>query len=508
MIKKIDAPTLKAMLKDGQEIAVLDVREAGQFGEGHLLFGVPAPYSILETRIDRLVPRRNTRIILVDDGDGVAERSAVRLEAVGYCDITCLDGGVIAWADSGYELFKGVNVPSKAFGEMVELYEEYHNMNIPGAISVPNAELVYHVHDIVPSLETMVVVNCAGRTRSIIGAQTLINAGLPNRVFALRDGTMGWYLAGYELEHGNTRCYPDISKVGMAKARMMANAMAVRYGVNRVNKTTLENWQTDTERTLYLFDVRSHEEYEAGHIPGAVHAPGGQLVQKTDSWIGTWGARIILTDDSEIRAITTGHWLKQMGWEVYVFSNSDGTMMTETGTPSRQILDIDKLDVESITPHSLMNTINARAITVVDVGYSMDYRKHHLPDAIWSIRPRLCRLAPLLSISKRIILYSEHETRARLAVYDTKVMTDVPVVVLEGGREAWMAAGLPTESSPEKPTDVDAIDFLFFVHERRHGNKAAMREYLRWEMSLPVQIVRDGDARYNIRVRCSSLNLI
>ena len=50
--------------------------------------------------------------------------------------------------------------------------------------------------------ETLVVVNCAGRTRSIIGAQSLINAGIPNKVVALKNGTMGWHLAGLELERG------------------------------------------------------------------------------------------------------------------------------------------------------------------------------------------------------------------------------------------------------------------------------------------------------------------
>jgi rhodanese-related sulfurtransferase len=527
MIKKIDAPSLKAMLKDGQEIAVLDVREEGQFGEGHLLFAVPAPYSILEARIDALVPRRDTRIILIDDADGVAERAADRLTAVGYSDITCLDGGITAWADSSYELFKGVNVPSKAFGEMVELhvhtpsisaeelhvmleanedcvvldgrtYEEYHRMNIPRAISVPNAELVYRIHDIVSSSETTVVVNCAGRTRSIIGAQTLINAGLPNRVFALRDGTMGWILAGYELEHGSTRCYPDVSKEGMEKAKKCAKVMTTQYGVQRVDQKTLEKWQADSNRTLYLFDVRSRGEYEAGHLPGAIHAPGGQLVQKTDSWIGIWGARIILTDDTEIRAITTGHWLKQMGWEVYVFSDENRNMMTEIGEPSREFLGKYELDVETISPYLLKNAINEGVITVIDVDNSMDYRKHHLPGALWGIRPRLNRLISKLSKCNQIVLYSEHETRARLATHDIRILTDVPVMVLEGGREAWIASGFPTESSPETPMDMDSIDFLFFAHERRHGNKAAMLEYLSWEVSLPMKIVRDGDSRYNI----------
>jgi rhodanese-related sulfurtransferase len=529
MIGQINAATLKKMITDGNELALLDVREDGQFGEGHMLFAVPMPYSHLEARLDWQLPRRTVRTVLVDAGDGVAERAAACMTALGYSDVSLLAGGINAWAAAGYEIFKGVNVPSKAFGEVVEHQahtpsisadelhamlergeelvvvdgrtpEEFHRMNIPRGMSVPNAELVYRIHDIAPSPHTTVVVNCAGRTRSIIGAQTLINAGIPNPVVALRAGTMGWTLAGYELEHGSSRSFPNVSPAGLEKAKARAENLAQVYGVQRVDLATLNTWRQDNSRSLYLLDVRGQAEYEAGHLPGAVHAPGGQLVQATDTWVAVRGARLVLTDDTEVRAMTTAHWLVQMGWEVYVLAGGIGDAGTETGIPPRRVLGIEDDPVAAVAPKALAATLERGDAVVVDVGRSMDYRQHHLPGALWAIRPRLSALLPQLPSGKRVVLYSEHETRARLAAIDLKAMTDAPIAVLAGGGTAWTAAGLPLESSPDTPPDAACIDFLFFVHDRHQGNEQAMRGYLSWEEALPAQVAADGDAHFKVRV--------
>ena len=176
--------------------------------------------------------------MLCDDGDGLVERAAKVLAAAGYTDVSYLQGGVAAWEKAGLELFSGVNVPSKAFGEHIEHachtpsvsaeeldglmrsgtdmvvvdsrpFDEFQRVSIPSATNVPGAELVLRIRDIAPSPDTLVVVNCAGRTRSIIGAQSLINAGLPNKVVALRNGTMGWTLAGLMPDSGKTRRFTD-----------------------------------------------------------------------------------------------------------------------------------------------------------------------------------------------------------------------------------------------------------------------------------------------------------
>ncbi|HVZ53651.1 MAG TPA: rhodanese-like domain-containing protein, partial [Pseudolabrys sp.] len=230
-LRPISPATLKAMLTDGGELALIDVREELIYSRNHLLWARSVPLSRLELRFADLVPRHGTRIVLVDDNDGLVERAAPILARAGYSDVSRLEGGVAGWEKAGFVTFSGMHVPSKAFGEVIEHacetpsiaaseldalmrsgadlkvldsrpFDEYSRISIPTGIDVPGAELVLRVRDMVPSPDTTIVVNCAGRTRSIIGAQSLIDAGVPNKVIALRNGTMGWHLAGLKCDHG------------------------------------------------------------------------------------------------------------------------------------------------------------------------------------------------------------------------------------------------------------------------------------------------------------------
>lgn len=209
-MKTIAAKALQQRLGGTAEIALLDVREQGVHYKGHPFFASSAPVSRLELMIGELVPRRSASVVLFDDGDGLVEIAAARLVGWGYSDVAILEGGLPGWRAAGFEVFSGINVPSKAFGEFVEHrfetpripaaelkalkdggtdlvildsrpFEEYRRMNIPGGVDTPGAELAFRVHDQAPDPKTLVVVNCAGRTRSIIGAQSLINAGIPNK---------------------------------------------------------------------------------------------------------------------------------------------------------------------------------------------------------------------------------------------------------------------------------------------------------------------------------------
>ena len=262
------------MLGDGKELALVDVREELIFSQNHLLWARNVPLSRLELRFARLVPRKSTRIVLCDDNDGVAGRAAIILADAGYTDLSYLDGGVGAWEKAGFVTFSGVHVPSKAFGEFVEHdsetpsvsateldammrsgvdlkvldsrpFDEYSRISIPTGINVPGAELVLKVRDIVPSPDTTIVVNCAGRTRSIIGAQSLINAGVPNKVVALRNGTMGWHLAGLACATGKSDRAPDVSGASLAWAKDAAEKVARRFGVTRVDRATVDRWRKD-----------------------------------------------------------------------------------------------------------------------------------------------------------------------------------------------------------------------------------------------------------------------
>lgn len=531
MTKTVSASALKAMIRDGEELAILDVREDGQFGEGHMLHATPKPYSVLERGLSAIAPRKSVRAVLVDAGDGVAARAASRMGALGYTDVRVLDGGMDAWAAAGFEVFKGVNVPSKAFGEVVEVSahtpsisadelaamqeegaphvildgrtpEEFQRMSIPGGVSVPNAELVYRIQDIAPDPDVTVVVNCAGRTRSIIGAQTLINAGVPNRVVALRGGTMGWRLAGRTLDNGKAPDMPSVSAAGVARAKDYAGGVALKFDVGSVDQETLAAWRRDAERTLFLLDVRSADEFAAGHLPGSVHAPGGQLVQTTDHWCGVRGARVVLVDDAAgVRATMTGHWLVQMGWEVHVLEGGVGDVGLEMGEGTVETLGLDMAAVPSVTASQLAEMTAKDEAAVADVDLSGDYRAGHIPGAVWGVRPRADRLLAAIGGAderKAIVLYSEHETRARLVAMDMAELTDRSIFILAGGRERWRAEGRPLEASPDTPTDADRIDFLFFVHDRHFGNDQAARDYLAWEEQLPDQIAADGDAGFKV----------
>jgi rhodanese-related sulfurtransferase len=344
------------LLRD--EIAFLDVRHEAEYATGHPLFAANMAADRIALEAETRLPRKDVPIVVYDAGEGFVARAADRFAALGYTNVRQLDGGLEAWRQVGYELFQDVNSYAKAFGELVESrrhtpslaadevaaliankaniaildvrrFDEYATMNIPGSISVPGAELVYRAGRAAPDPETTIIVNCAGRTRSIIGTQSLINAGLPNRVLALRNGTIGWTLAKQDLEHGADR-HGGIGAFEGAKAN--AREVAYRAGVRHLCPEDANALEAQSNRTLYRFDVRAGEDYAAGHIGGFRHYPGGQLVQEIDIAAPVRGARILLTDDMGMRADMTASWLAQMGWETYVLDGGyDGAL--EVGPP-------------------------------------------------------------------------------------------------------------------------------------------------------------------------------
>ncbi|WP_132910228.1 rhodanese-like domain-containing protein [Sphingomonas sp. BK235] len=356
-IERTAAEVRRALLLR-QEIALLDLRSEAAFATGHPLFAAHLALDRIAIEAHARLPRRDVPIVLYDDGEGLVDEAARRLAALGYNEVARLAGGLAGWRAAGYELFEDVNSYSKAFGELVEARRhtpslaaedvatlidaradiaildarrpvEYATMNIPGSLSAPGAELVLRAGAAAPDPGTTIIVNCAGRTRSIIGAQSLRNAGVRNRVVALRNGTIGWTLAGQALEHGASR---DAAAGDVAAARVAARGVAYRAGVRHLSAQDAATLATDPTRTLYRFDVRGAADYAAGHLPGFRHYPGGQLVQETDMAAPVRGARLLLADDLGSRADMTASWLAQMGWEVYVLEGGFGPDL-ETGAP-------------------------------------------------------------------------------------------------------------------------------------------------------------------------------
>jgi rhodanese-related sulfurtransferase len=518
----IDAVRLRAMLDDGQELAIIDVREELIFSRNHLLHARSMPLSRFELLVGRLVPRRATRIVLCDDNDGMADRAATILFAAGYGDVSILDGGCAAWEKAGFELFSGVNVPSKAFGEFVEHqsrtpsvgpdelarlmrdgadivvldsrpFDEYVRVSIPTATNVPGAELVLRARDAAPSANTMIVVNCAGRTRSIIGAQSLINAGIANKVVALRNGTMGWSLAGHRCDAGSERRGPAISAEGLAAAREAGACVVRRFGVKHIDQATLDRWRAESDRrTLYIFDVRDPDEYAARHVAGAVSAPGGQLVQATDQYVGTLNARLVLVDNLDVRAIMTASWLTQMGWtDVYVLA-AEGT---ETGFPRLPVLNRAEWPELEITASSLAAMLSSEAATVIDLSSSRNFRRAHIAGAWFAIRSRLDLALPKIAGRGTFVLTSEDGLVAALAVEEIAALTGTRPCLLAGGNAAWRQAGYELVAGDAQMAD-EPVDLWLKPYERAANTSTAMEEYLAWEVDLLPRIERDGTCHF------------
>jgi rhodanese-related sulfurtransferase len=511
---------LRERLLAGGELALLDVREQGVHYKGHPFFACSLPLSRLELMVGDLLPRLDAPLILLDGGgEGLAERARDRLAALGYSDIAILDGGCASWQATGGELFSGVNVPSKAFGEFVEHHygtprippqelqqmkaagrklvildsrpwEEYHRMNIPGGIDAPGAELVYRTPDLAPDADTLVVVNCAGRTRSIIGCQSLRNAGWKD-VVALKDGTMGWELAGYECERGSARVAPVPSAEGKRKARAAADAVAARFEVKFARAPQVRAWLADAARTTYLLDVRSREEFEAGHLAGARHAPGGQLVQATDEYIGVRNARLVLVDPERVRSAMTASWLNQMGWnDVHVLEPDSGDWEMESGPHAANAPALKRW--QSVRAQRL----DPDATTVIDLSTSLRYRAWHVPGAWWAVRARLGEARAQIGEQAEVVLTSEDGALAHLAAPEAAELWP-GVRVLEGGNKAWRAAKLATESGMSRPTTaLDDVWYKPYDHEHASDYEKHARAYLDWEVALVEQIRRDPAIRF------------
>jgi rhodanese-related sulfurtransferase len=512
-------------LLERQEIALLDVREEAFHAEGHPLFAANLPLSRVELDAPARLPRRSVPIVLFDDGKGHSSIAAERLAALGYTDISILDGGLEGWRDAGFEIFRDVNSPSKAFGELVEAtrhtpslsaqevkhlietnadimivdarrYEEFQTMSIPTAISAPGGELVYRLQGLSGQPSTHVIVNCAGRTRGIIGTQSLINSGLPNRVTALRNGTIGWKLAQQVLDHGATREAPIPDELSRARAATVARQVADAAKVCRISFKEVKERRLSAAHTTYLFDVRSPGEYAAGHLPNFLSAPGGQLVQETDMFAPIRGAQLILADDDGARANMSASWLAQMNWEVYVVDGLNKEDFTaekrEDQSPYQHEIPADS-KISAATLHSWIQhgKICASDVIVLDFSRSRDYRKDHIPGSQFALRSRMEEALQTTVESKVYVVTAHEEAAACLAWKELATSTNKPTYLLVGDTKTWRSSGYPLDSSRMEFAS-QPVDYYHRPYEGTEISAASMQAYLDWEFSLIEQLKRDG----------------
>jgi rhodanese-related sulfurtransferase len=497
--------------------AVLDLRERGAYERGHIFRSTSLPRRLLERRLPALVPAPATPLVLVD-GDGSLVRLALpTVQAMGYTQARGLDGGLPAWRAAGRRLVQGVNVPSKVFGEQVlhaektpeiapqELAarmargddlvivdartpEEYRRGSVPGAWSVPGGELALRIADLVPRPDTTIVVHCGGRTRSYIGAESVRRLGLPNPVVALRNGTMGWHLAGLALEQGAARRAGPPSPGSRALAAEAARRVAAQTGVRTVRPDELRELTAARERqNLYVLDVRTAEEYAAGHLPGAVWAPGGQAVQATDEYVAVRAAWVVLVCDDGSRSTLTAAWLLRMGLPrvrvleggLEAWQRQGGGLEAGHPVPPPWGYEAARARVPRVAPGPLGDAL------VLSVDPSDVYARGHVPGAAWVCRSRLeaviAGAAP--DRERPLVVTCADGLDSTLAAATLLDLGYARAGVLDGGSRAWSAAGLPLEEGPARLLD-EPDDVVLKPYDR---GPRAMEAYLAWEEALDAE---------------------
>jgi rhodanese-related sulfurtransferase len=518
MSNQISCRDLAALMASDNLHAVFDVRERGEFNDGQIGNATSLPRSQIEFRVAELVPDRRIPIAVYDEGDGRAALAAKSLAELGYEDVSLLDGGLPQWRKEMLPTVSGVNVPSKAFGEQVhhqrsipeispeELKrlqeaaadlmifdvrtpEEYGRFCIPGGVNVPGGDLILWAESLRRRPEATVVVNCAGRTRSIIGTATLLRLGL-NNVRALRNGTMGWVLTGLELESAPARVAPAAPEESRKHAREIALRIAEEERISRISAHELTE-ELAKDNVTYLIDVRSENEYENSHIPRSLNVPGGQSVQRTDDFVAVKNGQIVFVSNQSARAVMAAYWYRQMGFRnvkvleggLEAWLGNGGSM--ESSVPQNEPLGFAQAKqlARALTPADASSLLQKTSINILHVGSSADFTAAHLPGSQWISRGWLELKLPLLvSDRARPILLSCADGRnSTLAVRALAEMAYKEIFVLDGGVQAWARAGYPAEkglgSCLVEPNDVVLSPSI-------KGDKEAMQRYLDWEIKL------------------------
>ena len=488
-----------------------------------------APLATFETTVPSLVPRRSARIVLVDDDLSLVGRANNLLASAGYTNVSVLDGGNPAWQAEGFLLFSGSGIISKAFGELVEHERqtphvdaatladwqsrgvphvlvdsrplaEYRTVSLPGATDCPGAELVYRIPEAVPNSSVPVVVNCAGRTRSIIGAQSLRDAGITNPVYALKNGTMGWQLAGLDVVHGASNLVPEPSAAGCKTAQALAAKILENDAIPLLDVDDLTMLTTDAQRTTYVFDVRQPDAFERGHLPGSVNVAGGQLVQATDTYVAVRNARIVLVDEHLVQSVMTAHWLRQMGWEVFVVKDA-GAHMTATGPTVPPVLCEPEATARPIDCKTLDAALRDGNCVVVDVGESYWYRQGRIPGSWYAMRSALTRAVDELSRTTPIVVACGSGSIAPYAASDLVAHGFRDVSWLVGGRNGWKKAGFAVDSVGDGDDDLiktPTDDMWYPPWARKEGVEEAMMQYLTWEVGLLESVAKETYVRFQV----------
>ena len=523
MPSTISCADLADLFNGNAPFALIDVREAGEYNSSHIPGSSLIPRRDLEFLMADSVPFRGTEIIVCDDDGRRAKLAAGTLARLGYTGVSALEGGMNRWVTEKRPTEWGVNVPSKDFGEKVQVQhgvpeidavelknrmdggekmiildtrtpEEFRRFCIPGGRSVPNGELGLRITDIVEQTDddTTVIINCAGRTRSIIGARLLQRMGVEN-VVGLENGTAGWELAGYELETGagaDRAILPQPTEAGRAAAEEFADRLAEQDGVRYIDVPTLREIAARSGgESVYFIDVRTEQEYNEGHIPGFRWFPGGQAVQRSDEVAVVHNAPVVFCCDGRTRAALTASWYRQMGFdEVYALCGGTNAWVQagnplESAAPDSEPLGLAEARerVGILSPEEAERASDA---ILIHVGLSAEFAQGHVPGSSWVPRSWLeLRIQDVAPDKPAPLIVTCSGSDSRQAIFAAATLLDLgytDVSALDGGMSAWQESGRAVERGLTgvmyPPSDMVASG-----PDRNFADKI---NYLRWEEEL------------------------
>ena len=368
-----------------------------------------------------------------------------------------------------------------------------------------------------------IVTNCAGRTRSIIAAHLLRRMNLPSPVYALKGGTGAWRIAGWgdELASGDDQSQAQPSPSSLAAADEFATRLRSEDHIALI--TPGELWsRIEANEFLYILDVRSGENYVAGHIPGARFCSATQVQFAADALVGVQNAPVVMVCDGHIRATVAASILKGMGYtNVVVLDGGYPAWIargyaTETGAPfeieygqppwlARFLQDfapklgpLRRLPLPGIeqarerasfvSADALHESLGAKPPVIIDLRGAGDFATAHVAGARWLSRGWLeLKIAEMARRDDRVVVYSRHETRSVLAASALAELGYRDVAVLHGGFENWRQRGFEIEEGVGRQSDLEEIAVaeigLFGAGKFGYSNER-MARYLKDEEAL------------------------
>jgi rhodanese-related sulfurtransferase len=438
----------------------------------------PLARGTIEYRVETMVPSQQVPIAVCCDDGRRGALAAATLSDMGYASIRVLDGGIGAWREAGLPTISGWGLRGKEYAERVcvgrgvprmtaqelaerrrageklvvldvRTEEEYLRGHVPDAHHIPGGQLLLELPALAESRDHTIVVSCAGRTRGILGAETLRMAGVQN-VYALENGGMGWRLAGYELEEGSGRGRPGHSRSIPDWVEQATRQLAQRANIRAMAMRDFEALR-DSGEPFYAVDIRLPEEYRAGHIPGSISIPAGQFALQHENFLAVRRAPVIVVSDDPTRPVWASVLCQDLGFRnVFVLAGgleawaAAGHPLERVSEPGPVFgLEEARKQVSPVDARGLDELRASGGLQLLDVRGSGEFGTGHIPGSRWLARGKL-ELGIGAAVPDRgasIVTVCDSGVRSTLAAATLRGLGYADPRYLQGGIVAWRAEG-------------------------------------------------------------------